>query len=393
MSAAGAALERAGTPLATSIIRVLVIAVVFAGSLSDQPFIENHWSFPLILGAAAIYAVATLGLARAGRPIALAWTSMADLAFVAALMLASGGAFADVRLAFFLFPVVAAVTAGPSSTARWAALAPVIYVIVSALHDPGDVPGRDATAATFSIYLVGVGLISVGISEILRKREQRIEALAEASRTLAVRALEAEERERRELAYALHDEPIQQLLSAQLDLDRATRGDTEAALSARAAVKETVGQLRETVFGLYPSSLEQLGLAAALEQLAARAADRCGAEISIDVAPEATGRLDALLFTLARELLGNAAEHSGASRIEIELIQADGDRLRLRVSDDGRGFDAARPAAALSEGHIGVASVRERAEALGGDLELESEPGAGTVATVTVPAGAEAGPA
>ena len=192
-------------------------------------------------------------------------------------------------------------------------------------------------------------MISVVIAELLRRRNERIEALAEASRTLAVRALEAEESERRRLAYGLHDEPIQQLLSAQLDLDRAARGDTEAAESARTAVKKTISQLRETIFDLYPSSLEQLGLATALEQLASRAADRSGAEIELEIRPEATGSLDGLLFTAGRELLRNAVEHSGAELIRIELAAEDGEAV-LVVADDGRGIDRGSARAGAARG-------------------------------------------
>lgn len=380
------ALDRAGTELVTSIVRAFVIVVIFAGSLSDHPFIENHEAFPYILAVAAIYAIVALALARARRPIPLVWTSLLDLGFVAALMLASGGAFADVRLAFFLFPVVAAVTAGPGSTARWAALAPIAYLVVSAIHDPGDLPGRTATAATFGVYLVGIGVISIGISEVLRKRNERIAALAESSRTLAVRALEAEERERRELAYALHDEPIQQLLAAQLDLDRAARGDSAAAESARAEVRATIARLREMIFDLHPSSLEQLGIAAAFEQLARRAADRTGAEIELSVDPEAGGSLDGLLFTVGRELLQNAVEHAAASRIELELA-TDGDLLRLTVVDDGCGMEPDRTGEALRAGHLGLAAVRERCEALGGAMQLDSSAARGTRVSVTLPQG------
>lgn len=381
---ASAALEHASTEQVTAVVRVFVVAVVFAGSLNDQPLIDNHELFPVILAAAAIYSVIALGLARAERPLPIAWTAILDVGFVATLMLASGGAFADARLAFFLFPVIAAVTAGPRATARWAGLAPAVYVIVAALHDSGDLPGTSATAATFSIYLAGVGGVCILISELLRRRNERINALAEASRTLAVRALEAEEGERRRLAYGLHDEPIQQLLSAQLDLDRAARGDSAAAESARGTVKTVIGQLRETIFDLYPSSLEQLGLATALEQLATRAADRSGAEIELEVSPEATGKLDGLLFTIGRELLRNAVEHAGAEHISMRLDAVDGAAV-LVVSDDGDGIPSGRATEALREGHLGLAATRERAEALGGGFELDSTPGSGTTATVTLP--------
>ncbi len=378
------ALDRAGTELTTSIVRALVVTVIFAGSLSDQPFIENHGAFPYILGLAALYAAVGLWLARARRPIPLAWTSILDLGFVVALMLASGGAFANVRLALFLFPVLAAVASGPRATARWAAVATALYVITAVIHDPGGVPGEAATTATFSFYLAGIGIISIGMAELLRRRNQRIEALAETSRTLAVKALEAEERSRRELAYSLHDEPIQQLLAAQLDLDRATRGDTAAAESARAEVKAAIAELREIIFDLHPSALEQLGLAAAFEQIARRASDRSGVEIELSIHPEADGSLDGPLFTIGRELLQNAVTHAGASRIELETA-AEGDQVRLTVDDDGSGMDRDSALEALRAGHLGLAAVRERAEARGGRLELDSSAEAGTRASVVLP--------
>jgi len=87
-----------------------------------------------------------------------------------------------------------------------------------------------------------------------------------------------------------------------------------------------------------------------------------------------------LVCSLAREFVTNAVKHAQASRVEIR-VSADGERVQLRVRDDGRGFDAAQTRTA---GHVGLALVENRARAADGRLDIESAPGRGTVASVEV---------
>ncbi|HEX5899923.1 MAG TPA: ATP-binding protein [Solirubrobacteraceae bacterium] len=91
-----------------------------------------------------------------------------------------------------------------------------------------------------------------------------------------------------------------------------------------------------------------------------------------------------LVLSLARELLSNAARHSGASTISLRLT-CDPDAIVLVVTDDGRGFASERRAEALAEGHIGIATSAERAQAAAGTFEIASAPGAGTTITVRLP--------
>jgi len=85
-------------------------------------------------------------------------------------------------------------------------------------------------------------------------------------------------------------------------------------------------------------------------------------------------------------LLSNVVRHASARSVSVKLLRGE-DSDRVRVRDDGVGFDPFAATSTVRAGHIGLASLRERAEALGGALTLESAPGAGTVATVTIPRG------
>jgi two-component system NarL family sensor kinase len=156
---------------------------------------------------------------------------------------------------------------------------------------------------------------------------------------------------------------------------------------AHAAITATLAELRGTVADLHPYLLEQAGLAAAIGQAARAAAARGGFELQLDVSDAEPGANDRAILRCTSELLANIVRHSGARHVSVALQRGE-DSDRIRVRDDGIGFDPVAATATVRAGHIGLASLRERAEALGGALRLESAPGAGTVATVTIPRGA-----
>jgi signal transduction histidine kinase len=87
--------------------------------------------------------------------------------------------------------------------------------------------------------------------------------------------------------------------------------------------------------------------------------------------------LETVLYRVTQETLNNVGKHSGASRVTVSL-EAENGSVHLRINDDGVGFDPASAAALLSEGHFGLAGMRERAEMVGGHLTIESAPGKGT---------------
>jgi PAS domain S-box-containing protein len=221
-----------------------------------------------------------------------------------------------------------------------------------------------------------------------RARSQAaIAELAAARGRLAAQILDAEEGTRRAISEMLHDHPLQELLAAQQDLAEAVADperSAEHAGRARASVQRAARQLREAVADLHPVLLEEGGLRASLAAVAEHRGRRGGFECRVTVDPAAAGLHDALLVSLARELLTNVAKHARAGRAEVAVTR-DGYWVLLDVADDGCGAEAGRTEAALREGHIGLAALARRVEALGGRLDFSSERGRGTRVRAAIP--------
>jgi NarL family two-component system sensor histidine kinase LiaS len=138
---------------------------------------------------------------------------------------------------------------------------------------------------------------------------------------------------------------------------------------------EVQQELTNLIHELRPVELEAQGLAAALEEYGARWSRQAGVEVSVTpdgehaVPPE----VERALFRLAQEALANVAKHAEAGQVEIALASREG-AITLTIADDGHGFD---PADVKGRG-LGLRSMRERIEALGGELSVESGPDAGT---------------
>jgi two-component system NarL family sensor kinase len=236
------------------------------------------------------------------------------------------------------------------------------------------------------VVLAGVQLWFVrGARELHRSvdRADRISELSASRNRLVEQILTAEESERRRLAEALHDGAVQDLLVARQDL--AEPDDMEAVLGAKRAIDSAVAQLRDEISELHPSVLAHVGLKAALESLAATQARRGGFKTDIEVDNAIPAHLENLTFTVCRELLMNAAKHSHAGLVTLRVVRLGG-HIAIEASDDGCGFAERSFKAALDRGHIGLASVSERVEALGGQFRVDSTPGAGTHVTAIVPA-------
>jgi two-component system sensor histidine kinase UhpB len=206
--------------------------------------------------------------------------------------------------------------------------------------------------------------------------------------------LRAGEEERVRIASELHDDTVQEMAAILITLDRvvdaARRGDPEAAtrsaVQARATLATTTERARRLLFELRPPLLDAGGLGPAVREAAERAGRTSGFEVhaQTDVGrhPQA---VEALVYRIMCELIDNAAAHSGARRLDVELSLED-DELHGRVEDDGSGFNVqqvlggAGPAA-LSR----LAAMRERIVLSGGRLDIHSRQGSGTAVRLRVP--------
>lgn len=200
--------------------------------------------------------------------------------------------------------------------------------------------------------------------------------------------------ERNRLARELHDSVSQQLFSMTLT-SQAARAQLERNPQRVAAqlerLQETstaaLAEMRALILQLRPPALRDQGLVAALQQHAQLLARREGIVIGLSVAGDerlARG-MEQPLYRIVQEALNNVFKHANARNVQVTLEFAL-DHVRLRISDDGQGFDMSE--APRGDGrHLGMLSMRERAAEIGGSMEVRSAPGSGTELTVTVPRG------
>ena len=216
----------------------------------------------------------------------------------------------------------------------------------------------------------------------LRAENGRLRAELATYRQLVAHVKEAEDSGRRRIAQLIHDDALQTLLAAHQELIEAAPGRVQVQ-RAHEVVGAAISRLREALLTLHPVTLEQGGLELALGAVARQAERQGGFEVEIELEPEAVDLHDEVLLAVARELLTNAARHSGATRVSVSLRRADSE-LSLEVTDDGSGIETGRRETALAQGHIGLASVAERVGQAGGIFELESS-SQGTVGRVRLP--------
>jgi signal transduction histidine kinase len=193
---------------------------------------------------------------------------------------------------------------------------------------------------------------------------------AERLRGLSRRLLDAQDKERREVATELRDAVARPLAAAHAE-------------SGLARLAAPLAAVRELVARLRPASLDDYGLLAALRSYAARFERRTGIEVAVIGADDTIAidaRMESTLFQIALDALDNVARHSGARSAAVEFA-IDGGVAVLTVRDDGAGFDvqAPRPRDAW-----GLALMRERTNVVGGQLRVESAPGGGTRVSVRV---------
>jgi PAS domain S-box-containing protein len=143
-----------------------------------------------------------------------------------------------------------------------------------------------------------------------------------------------------------------------------------------------LAEMRALIFELRPESLETEGLVAALEKQAAALRARNEIEVTTTLCdePEATLEVKEAAYRIAQEAMHNTVKHARANSVGLEMV-CDPDSLTLEVSDDGRGFDAKGE----FPGHLGLRSMRERAQRVGGTLRVETSPGGGTRVRARIP--------
>ncbi|MBI4786329.1 MAG: HAMP domain-containing protein [Chloroflexi bacterium] len=219
--------------------------------------------------------------------------------------------------------------------------------------------------------------------EMERRVQERTDQVIEQKERLAV----LEERQR--VARELHDSISQHLFTLTITLESAQQFLKKDAARlpgllerSHAVAKEALGDVRALISELRPAPLEQHGLADALREQFAALTARTG--IAIDLQSDGVARLaptsEDALYRIALEAVNNAVNHARPTRVAVNLAPRE-NQVTLTVTDNGAGFDVRADYA----GHYGLKTMRERAAALGGELTIESAPGAGTTVQAEIP--------
>jgi two-component system CheB/CheR fusion protein len=230
------------------------------------------------------------------------------------------------------------------------------------------------------------GASESGVPENERETEQRIRVYQRQLRRLASELSLAEARERREIASDLHDN-IGQALAYVSQKMTALRGNAvfsgmEEEISEIVTIlNQTIRYTRNLTLEISPPVLYELGLPAAIGWLADRAMRRYGLKVvstqsgEMQEVPE---DIRVFVFKAVQELIANAARHAHASRVDVHTHWGI-DGFKVVVSDDGRGFDPTSFDNGLADADcFGLFSIRERLSYIGGEMSIESKPGAGS---------------
>lgn len=234
--------------------------------------------------------------------------------------------------------------------------------------------------------------------EAMRARDE-VQRMASELREAFAHTMNVQEEERRRIAADVHDRVVSRLVAAMYEVEgcisvaRRGREDLDERLSAVwRLLDESVKETRDSIYGLWPATLEHMGLEPALRELVRRFGEESGLRCSFQVcgtaSPLAFERRVAL-YRIVQEALSNVWRHAGPCSVEVNL-RFEPRQVRVCVQDDGAGFDVERVMRTAPAQHFGLLSMRERVLAFGGALRVQSAVGEGTRVLVDLPCGPKA---
>jgi two-component system NarL family sensor kinase len=382
----------------------IVLTVFVAVTLMCEPPNRN---LPICVAALALYVVlvgcwSSWALRAAARAVVLSRKLLtllmlaADVAVVSVLSVLTGLTSPDdwtsdvMRNGFFLIPLIAAaqldpVISGVVAIPTVSAFIATCWITQASNHEPW------ASILLSSTVLAGLAGGSVALSFIQRSKVEVIAELLQQRSQLLRDLLGVEKHERQAISERLHDGALQYVLLARQAMEDLREGSTVAADRVQLALVECSQLLRDVVRELHPDVLARLGLTAALTALTDSLTSGTELAVELDARTWPDGmRTDAdyVLYSAARETFINVIKHAQAQHIWIDLELHDGLAL-LRVADDGVGISEATMVQKAQEGHIGLASIRAKALASGGQFDVRST-SPGTEITISIPLRAHA---
>ena len=320
------------------------------------------------------------------------WVPVGDLVVLLVFELVAPDTYGAVRAAALFLIAAHSHFQGEPRGVTVALLGSGALVAATAIRDDSPVPS-DVRVLYETVFVVSALATGVVVGR-LRTAESASRLRA---RHLSRRTIRLEADVRRRVAEAIHDGPVQELIGLDMILGSARKAASEGRDDdatrlldeARETTERNVRALRDELVGLGPHAFEELGFSTAIENCMPVWKRRYDLEVmatldNLELPPEVAGDL----FRIVQEAVVNAGRHADADAVSLSLRSVDSD-LELRVTDNGTGFGEVDPLGASEPGHLGLAMMRERAELLGGTLDIEtSERGTRVLVRAPLPDGA-----
>ncbi|HEY2601814.1 MAG TPA: sensor histidine kinase [Thermoleophilaceae bacterium] len=364
---------------------LLTVTALATLVVTNTPF-EGELTI-LVAAVGLPWAVGNLALAQRRPDLALSsYVAAGDLALIAGVEIVTPETYGAVRFLALFFIAAHAQFQGAGRGLIIALAGSGALVLISALGSP---PVHDGMLAFYeSIFVVSACATALTAGQIrAAETTGRLRA-----RQVSRHMIETEAEIRRRVAESIHDGPVQELVSLDMMLTALStaiaRGDRQASDmildEARAVTERNIQALRDEIVGLGPHAFRELSFETAITDCVPVWRRRFGLDVQLELdpvnlAPEISGPL----FQIAQEAVTNAGRHAQADGVTVSLRRAH-PGIELRVTDDGKGFGDLAPLMGDTAGHIGLSSMRERAEMVNGSLTIDSG-GRGTVVTVRLP--------
>ena len=233
------------------------------------------------------------------------------------------------------------------------------------------------------------------ITKDLRESEKELRSSTEQLQAMSRRLVDVQESERRQFSRELHDRVGQNLTALSINLDilkTQLAGNGGEAFRSRlddaaALLESTAGSIENVMSELRPPMLDDYGLLPALQWYASEFANRTGIQATVE-GDDGIGRLpqasEIALFRIMQEALNNVAKHAHAKRVHIALERS-GSRFTMSISDDGIGLETASSSVSRRRPGLGMVTMRERTQSVGGEFEIGAAPVRGTRVNVRIP--------
>lgn len=364
-----------------ALLRLGAVTIMIGAMLVSPDPSPGHWQAVLVAGYGLIAVCAVLVVFSAvsdvfdrGRWLLI--LAGVDVAAIVGFKLLSPGGYMSL-LIMLLLPRMLAVAMSWQQVAVLLALSSGLFA-ATVLEDP-MIDEQIGAGEPLVLLMYGFVCATAILAVFSRTRQtNQLVKLTLSREELLAQIMTAAEDQRRQIAEAIHDGPLQDVLAARRDIADfvKTSAPAEPLRYALASLGDASRQLREVTFELHPAVLDKIGLAAAVEKLARVTGERSGIAITTDINyPDyrEADPIDPMLFGVIRELLSNVARHSQASAAAVQLAVVEG-WVRVDVTDNGIGISVDEAERRLTQGHIGLASHRARVEAAGGSISLIDEP-------------------